>query len=371
MATVNLNNITYRSMIGHKTKNIIALAGERTLVILSAGNDSLSVVFAYVEENKQEDITSVDFLSIDGQDYCAIGGRVGVAKIIDIKNGNILGYLTAHNKPITTIRAFGEYFMTGSEDTTMKLWSYKNLSGVSLLGGGRGHSGEIASIDVHTTSKKIVSSGMDLKIIEWEFVAKNSTYSPIFEASNIYRCFLNNIIYYGNLIVCLCRNKRVLFLKPVYRPTQSSIKSTKSDEVYSILGLSQSLLGPEYSFLRSTEAAPFYNTSIFSSPLISVENMNLHNGNLEISSNFQLVKDIELVHGTACRILISNHTLFCLSTYRFIYKINLKLLFQDYKIKKLKLKYKMGAINFAITKEFIFVLYEDGVVESIEINNVN
>lgn len=362
MVTVNLNSSAYKVMTSHKTKNLIAVAGGRHLIVLDIDSIGYKVILKYQDDNKDEDIRSVELLSVNEKDFCIIGGKIGVVKILDLYKNEIYGYVTAHYQPITGIKAFGLTFITSSEDSNIKCWSFIDFGSNDLL---REHTSEITSIDVNTSGKNIVSSGADSKIVEWEYSNNNTTYHPIFNASNIHRCLLTNIMYYGNLIVCLCRNKKVVFLKPKYKTTQSTKRLSQSEDSYSNMTRSQRFL--ETNTLLNSSDVPFYNTSAFYSPLISVENINLHNDNLEISEKFQLVKEIGLNHAIITKIIISQHVLYCLSDYRFIFKIDLKHLFQDYKVEEVKLRYEITVVNFCVTKDFILVLYEDSVVESIEI----
>lgn len=72
-----------------------------------------------------------------------------------------------HEKPVTNLKYSKDYryLISSSEDTTIRIWSFKNKKEVSKF---EGHLGSVNSIAVNSSDTKLISGGSDCSICFWD-----------------------------------------------------------------------------------------------------------------------------------------------------------------------------------------------------------
>ena len=69
----------------------------------------------------------------------------------------------------------GEFFVSGGEDQTLRLWSYDN--GV-VMNTGNGHSGSITKIQISPDQQTIVSCGSEGAVFMWQMPEEVLNFVP-------------------------------------------------------------------------------------------------------------------------------------------------------------------------------------------------
>jgi WD40 repeat protein len=85
----------------------------------------------------------------------------------DASDGQAIRVVEGGDGPMTSldVERSGEFFVSGCEDRTLKLWHYDDGIPVGI---GRGHSGKIKAVRISPDQKQIVSVGSTGEIIFWE-----------------------------------------------------------------------------------------------------------------------------------------------------------------------------------------------------------
>ena len=87
----------------------------------------------------------------------ATGGADGSISLFDIQKGKRAKQIAAHKKRCKTLAWAGDFLLSGSADTTMKVW--KEGECVAMVGGT--HTSEIVSVSTHPTTQYAVTFGAD------------------------------------------------------------------------------------------------------------------------------------------------------------------------------------------------------------------
>jgi len=103
----------------------------------------------------------------------AVGTNTGQLRVYDITNGTLLHSPQLHHASITCIHAEGDCVVTGSMDSTCKLWNIKTNSVASTLVGHK--DGPVNSVQMD--ENRIVSGGSDMCLKVWNRATGASLYS--------------------------------------------------------------------------------------------------------------------------------------------------------------------------------------------------
>ena len=257
MVRLELKNVKLIELAEHKNMNLYAAVGFRSIIIF---DDELKILGKFLDSNihekyqcasfidltadwnvlegnrmrrnkeekrvesneKQietvEDYTSLNESSCDEnkKTYLVLGGESGLIKVIDVGNGKIVQILRGHTGTVTCLKTFDEYVISGSTDSSARLWDVRTGECISVMASILGHKDAILSVDLHYTKKKIITAGIDCTIKEWDIekhlkankMKKVETTDiiqskPKYNYKEIHKSPITKIKYYGDLIVSL------------------------------------------------------------------------------------------------------------------------------------------------------------------------
>lgn len=236
MHSVEFQNMRLDHIITHPNADIIVAFGSRSCVIL---NSALEVRQRYLDASKTEcfqcavlvDLPRTKNSSVKHSDLVeasrkapsplillVLGGDDGVIKAINIADGLLYGILKGHTGPICSLAYAKNLLVSGSADSSIRLWSLLSMECHGILGGMFGHRDYILSLDIHSESAMLVSAGADATIRQWDLskilssdgLADGKSYifppRPFSIFKKIHNTAITSVMYYGDFIVSLSNN---------------------------------------------------------------------------------------------------------------------------------------------------------------------
>jgi len=137
-----------------------------TVRVYDIRNNSITPLFTI----QTPGITCTSYTS---ENRYAVGLNTGDLRLFNLNTGAQLFSSKLHYQPITCLHADGDYAVTGSVDTTCKLWNIKTNSLVHNLVGHK--DGAVNSIQMD--ENRIVSGGSDMCLKVWNRKTGASLYS--------------------------------------------------------------------------------------------------------------------------------------------------------------------------------------------------
>ena len=174
--TVRVWNFEERKQValleGHeKAVNAVMITADNNHIV-SASSDSTIRVWSLEDHSekkclkKHNDAVYCLSLSPEGDQFCS-GDKEGVLLIWNIKNWSLEHtFKKAHLRAILCAK-WGpkqRYIVTGSQDTTVRVFDLWEKSRIGVL---RGHKGSVSSLDIAPSSKYAISVGDDMMIRKW------------------------------------------------------------------------------------------------------------------------------------------------------------------------------------------------------------
>ncbi|ORD94756.1 ESC [Enterospora canceri] len=221
MAVLNLKNVNLVKLLSHDQYDLMAAVGHRSIVIL---NSSLIQLSRYLDSDTEEKFLCAAFLelhpswrSINGDNksektendrnssciHLAVAGESGLVKILNLKTGRIVQILRGHTGAITCIKTVGNKVITGSYDSSIRVWDVVTGECTTTMGGILCHRDVVLAIDIHRHHHKITSVGTDCTIREWELTGDEFINKPKYEYHEIHKTHVQDVRYYGDLIISL------------------------------------------------------------------------------------------------------------------------------------------------------------------------
>ena len=90
---------------------------------------------------------------------------------MDLSNKKEFGRLIGHRNDIYDLKFNPQdknILLSASKDFSIRIWNVKNSLQIAILGGPKGHSADVLSVDWHLSGDYIVSSGIDNCIKIWK-----------------------------------------------------------------------------------------------------------------------------------------------------------------------------------------------------------
>jgi len=103
----------------------------------------------------------------------AVGSNTGDLRVYNLNNGTLLSNIRLHNSPITCLHADGDCVVTGSSDSTLKLFSITTGQILHQLAGHK--DGPVNAVQMD--DNRIVSAGSDMCLKVWNRKTGASLYS--------------------------------------------------------------------------------------------------------------------------------------------------------------------------------------------------
>jgi polycomb protein EED len=168
----------------------------------------------------QDSITGKPLLCISGTSPKQI-------QIIDVESGTVKQSLVGHGRGLNDLAISPlstSLLASASEDYTIRLWSldpkHKEQPCVALFAG-EGHRQTIQACSFHPNGKWMLSAGLDTAVCLWavpsldELERRNQNgtedlpqpkivYYPHFYSNEIHNDFVDNVVFYGDLILSRC-----------------------------------------------------------------------------------------------------------------------------------------------------------------------
>jgi polycomb protein EED len=219
--SVEVPEACFTSITSSSAHNLLSLAGRRTSAILSYSDSTLKLVQRILDENTDENLLCTEFFVMNGEAHLAVGGELGILKILNLTKALFVGHLKGHGGMITEIKNLdNRYILSCSEDTTIRMWDVEAMRCVCIFGGYHGHRDYVLSIDISPDGEYLASSGTDCTIKVWRMPRAlgrlNYVHLPIYSSSKIHRSFIRCLRFYGNLIVSSSKGNRIAAILPRY-----------------------------------------------------------------------------------------------------------------------------------------------------------
>jgi len=138
----------------------------QTVRVYDIRNNSATALFTLV-------VPGITCTSYTSENRYVVGTNIGDLKVYNLNTGAQLFSSRLHYQPITCLHADGDFVVTGSADSTCKLWSIKTNS---LLHNLVGHKdGPVNTVQMD--ENRIVSGGSDMCLKVWNRQNGTSLYS--------------------------------------------------------------------------------------------------------------------------------------------------------------------------------------------------
>ncbi|ADM12307.1 WD40 domain-binding protein [Encephalitozoon intestinalis ATCC 50506] len=198
---------------------IVSLVGKRTSVIISYADD-LRMVQRVLDEHPDENFQCSEFLIRQNDVLLALGGSLGIIKVLNLSKGTFVGYIQAHGGIIFSIKRYkDEYLLSCSEDTTIKMWDVSELKCVCVFGGYTGHRDHVLSIDVSDDLRYLASGGTDCSIRVWRIPSSLNKFqcvAPIYLSPRIHKFPIQCVRFYREFLVFYSGESRIDIISPRY-----------------------------------------------------------------------------------------------------------------------------------------------------------
>ena len=137
-------------------------------------NNPITLLQTFLDPNGDEDYYSSAWTIVNNHSLLAVGGKVGIIRIISIKNQGHYKVFRGHGEAINELKFHPIYLsllLSASKDNSVRLWNIKTDCCVAVFGGINGHFSEVVTIDFDSKGDKFVSGGMDNQILFWDLLA--------------------------------------------------------------------------------------------------------------------------------------------------------------------------------------------------------
>ncbi|AFM99073.1 hypothetical protein EHEL_091790 [Encephalitozoon hellem ATCC 50504] len=233
-SVIEIPNACFESMSSYGKCRIVSLVGKRTSAIISYGDD-LKIAQRVLDEHPDEEFQCSEFFMAGNDVLLALGGRLGIIKIINLSKGAFIGHIRAHGGCISSIKRYGnEYLLSCSEDTTIKMWNVSGLTCVCIFGGYSGHKDYVLSIDVSSDMKYLASCGTDCSIKIWRIPSnlnKLECISPIYSSTDICKFPIECVRFYRELLIFYSGERKIHAVSLKYEEAKSSVEVVLAGEI--------------------------------------------------------------------------------------------------------------------------------------------
>ena len=106
----------------------------------------------------------------DGANLLCVGGKTGVIKVLDLFQQKYIGFLFGHGDEVLDLKVCptDEHVLaSASNDKSFRLWNLKTGTCVAIFSGPFAHADFVVSLDWHLTGTFIVSGSMDTTVKIW------------------------------------------------------------------------------------------------------------------------------------------------------------------------------------------------------------
>ncbi|MCQ2820402.1 MAG: hypothetical protein MJ252_24315 [archaeon] len=135
--------------------------------------DSLEEIQSY--ELQGEALYALSLTTFKENPICACGGSSMIIRIIDFTKQNEIIQLIGHKNEIYDLKFHptdSSLLLSGSKDTSIRLWNIETKIQICIFGGPLGHSAEVLSICWDLTGEFFVSGGIDNNVKIWKLLPK-------------------------------------------------------------------------------------------------------------------------------------------------------------------------------------------------------
>lgn len=335
ISSVTIQNSNLRFIRSHKSKNLIAAVGQKTVVILQLENSILICKQRYVSENVYEYYTCCDFLDYRDHIFIVVGGKPGTITVINLTLGVFYSYIDTKTE-ITCIKVYNNLIVSGGKDCTIQVWDFIFSKKIKQF---TGHKDIVLSLDVKENT--ILSAGLDQSCMIWD-ICQEESYKPQCTIINLHRDIIIKTLFYGELVLTLSQDGKITICKPKYinnyKCYYSDDKTTtnNSDTVYNV---NVNAHKTEYKFKEKRK----------------------------LKHNFIFIKELCLEDTVDVNVI--EHFLICLNKYNGIFTLDLlKITDKNLEVSKIDTS-KQEGISFTTNGLKIFVLYEGSQIKAYNINN--
>lgn len=233
-SAIEIPNACFESISICSKYRIVSLVGKRSSVVVSY-RDDLRVVQRILDEHPDENFRCSEFFMAGDDISLALGGNLGIIKIMNLCKGTFIGHIKAHGGSISSIKRYKDkYLLSCSEDTTIKMWDISELACVCIFGGYKGHRDYVLSMDVSNDMKYLASCGTDCSIKIWRipsYLNKLECTTPIYSSTHGCRLPIECIRFYGELLVFYSGEKRIHAISLKYEESKSSAEAVFAGEI--------------------------------------------------------------------------------------------------------------------------------------------
>ena len=149
-----------------------------------------------------------------------ISGTSKSLEALDLISSNTIFNITAHNKAIRSVTTTSDYkfIITGSEDTSVKIWESSDRSLYASL---EGHREAVLSVAVTENNKFVVSGACDKLIIMWDIESKTEAHKFECHSSIIF-----GVKAVTDFIISVSRDSRISLISLQSKTAQGHLSLT-------------------------------------------------------------------------------------------------------------------------------------------------
>jgi polycomb protein EED len=221
---------------------LASVGGNKALVYRINADSTLELIRSIVDEDEEELYYACEW-SYNTEPLLAVGGLRGIVKVVNIVSNLVECCLIGHGNAVNEIKVHPvdqNLLLSGSKDTSIRLWNIKTGLCVAIFCGLRGHKDEILGVDVHPLGNCFVSCGMDAAIKIWgldtSFIRSlvRDSYErpeqntggkfiqlPDYSTSLVHRNYVDDVHWIGNLLLTNAVSEKISLWAP--DPSQNEV----------------------------------------------------------------------------------------------------------------------------------------------------
>jgi polycomb protein EED len=143
-------------------------ANVATIFLVHANDNGLKLIHEFVDQDVKEDFYCCEW-SLDSKIFLLAGER-GIIKGMDFENKTLQFALIGHGDAIHEVKRHptdGNRLFSCSTDESVRMWNIRDRRAICMFVGDQGHRDAVLSIDIHSSGKWLISSGIDNTIKIW------------------------------------------------------------------------------------------------------------------------------------------------------------------------------------------------------------
>jgi WD40 repeat protein len=195
-----------------------------------------------IEFSEDEYLYRLAYTSIGNNYYLIAGGKKSIIYVFELEKNSQRDSLIGHRDEIWDLKicpANNALLLSASADHSVRLWDITNSTMICIFGGNNCHLAQVLSIGWHHSGNYFVSSGIDMKVLLWQFtkevkdkITENEKIKeskvnrsdfktliinkPLFSNNEVHNRIIDAVAFYGNLILVKSSDGLIKLIAPNY-----------------------------------------------------------------------------------------------------------------------------------------------------------